>query len=332
MSARIPGRAHWLPFVLRRLLQAVPTILVIAVLNFSIIQLAPGDAADVLAGESGGATPQYMNQLRHRFGLDQPKYVQLLVYVKNVLSLDLGYSFRDAMPVRDLILQRLGPTLLLMGTTIVFSIALGVLLGILAAAHVKTWRDNLLSVLSLLSYATPLFWVGLMFIALFSLKLGWFPTSGMESVGAFYEGWDRVVDIAHHLVLPALTLTLFYMALYTRLMRATMLEQWGMDYVTTARAKGLTERRIAFRHVLRNAVLPVVTMASVQVGALLGGSVVVETVFGWPGMGLLAYQSLFARDVNLLLGIFFVSACLVVVVNLLADLIYFVLDPRIEAR
>lgn len=318
--------------MLRRLLQAVPTILVIAVLNFSIIQLAPGDAADVLAGESGGATPQYMNQLRHRFGLDQPKYVQLLVYVKNVLSLDLGYSFRDAMPVRDLILQRLGPTLLLMGTTIVFSIALGVLLGILAAAHVKTWRDNLLSVLSLLSYATPLFWVGLMFIALFSLKLGWFPTSGMESVGAFYEGWDRVVDIAHHLVLPALTLTLFYMALYTRLMRATMLEQWGMDYVTTARAKGLTERRIAFRHVLRNAVLPVVTMASVQVGALLGGSVVVETVFGWPGMGLLAYQSLFARDVNLLLGIFFVSACLVVVVNLLADLIYFVLDPRIEAR
>lgn len=318
--------------MLRRLLQAVPTILVIAVLNFSIIQLAPGDAADVLAGESGGATPQYMDQLRHRFGLDQSKYVQLLVYVKNVLSLDLGYSFRDAMPVRDLILQRLGPTLLLMGTTIVFSIALGVLLGILAAAHVKTWRDNLLSVLSLLSYATPLFWVGLMFIALFSLKLGWFPTSGMESVGAFYEGWDRVVDIAHHLVLPALTLTLFYMALYTRLMRATMLEQWGMDYVTTARAKGLTERRIAFRHVLRNAVLPVVTMASVQVGALLGGSVVVETVFGWPGMGLLAYQSLFARDVNLLLGIFFVSACLVVVVNLLADLIYFVLDPRIEAR
>ena len=310
----------------------MPTLLVIAVLNFGIIQLAPGDAADVLAGESGGATPQYMTQLRHRFGLDRPKYVQLLAYVKNVVTLDLGYSFRDGMPVRDLILQRLGPTLLLMGTTILFSITLGVLLGILAAAHVKTWRDNLLSVLSLLSYATPLFWVGLMLIALFSLKLGWFPTSGMESVGAFYEGWDRVVDIAHHLVLPALTLTLFYMALYTRLMRATMLEQWGMDYVTTARAKGLTERRIAFRHVLRNAVLPVVTMASVQVGALLGGSVVVETVFGWPGMGLLAYQSLFARDVNLLLGIFFVSACLVVLVNLLADLIYFVLDPRIEAR
>ena len=196
----------------------------------------------------------------------------------------------------------------------------------------KTWRDDLLTVVALLSYATPLFWVGLMLIEVFSLKLGWFPTSGMETVAAFYEGWDRVTDVAHHLVLPALTLSLFYMALYTRLMRSAMLEQWGMDYVTTARAKGLTERRIALRHVLRNAVLPVVTMAGVQVGGLLGGSVVVETVFGWPGMGLLAFQSLFARDVNLLLGIFFVSACLVVVVNLAVDLIYFVLDPRIEVR
>lgn len=332
MTGRLTGRSRWPLFVLRRLLQAVPTLLVIAVLNFGIIQLAPGDAADVLAGESGGATPEYMAQLRHEFGLDQPKYVQLAKYVENLFRFDLGYSFRDSMPVRDLILQRLGPTLLLMGTTIVFSIGLGVLLGLAAAAHVKTWRDDLLTVVSLLSYATPLFWVGLMLIEVFSLKLGWFPTSGMETVAAFYEGWDRVVDIAHHLVLPAVTLSLFYMALYMRLMRAAMLEQWGMDYVTTARAKGLTEGRIAFRHVLRNAVLPVVTMAGVQVGALLGGSVVVETVFGWPGMGLLAFQSLFARNVNLLLGIFFVSACLVVVVNLLVDLIYFVLDPRIEVR
>jgi peptide/nickel transport system permease protein len=196
----------------------------------------------------------------------------------------------------------------------------------------NSWRDNLISILSLLSYATPLFWVGLMLIALFSLRLGWFPTSGMETIAAFYQGWDRVVDIAHHLVLPAITLSLFYMAFYTRLMRATMLEQSGMDYVTTARAKGLTERRITFRHILRNAVLPVVTMAGVNIGALLGGSVVVETVFGWPGMGLLAFQSLFARDVNLLLGIFFISACLVILINLLVDLIYFALDPRIEVR
>jgi peptide/nickel transport system permease protein len=327
-----PPHLGWLMYIARRMLQAIPTLLVIAVLNFSIVQLAPGNAADVLAGEAGGATPEYMEQLRKQFGLDKPMPVQLALYMKNVVTLNLGYSFRNNMPVRELIVHRLGPTLLLMGTTILFSVAVGMLLGLAAAARPHTFRDQAISVLSLLSYATPLFWVGLMLISVFSLKLGWFPTSGMETVAAFYEGWDRVVDIARHLVLPALTLSLFYMALYTRLMRANMLEQAGMDYVTTARAKGLTERRITFRHILRNAVLPIVTMAGVQIGALLGGSVVVETVFGWPGMGLLAYQALFARDINLLLGIFFISACLVVVVNLLVDLLYLVLDPRIEIR
>lgn len=329
---KILEHLHWLRYISRRLLQAIPTILVIVVLNFCIVKLAPGNAADVLAGEAGGATPEYMAQLRHRFGLDKPEPVQLALYLKNVLSLNLGYSFRNNLPVRTLILQRLGPTLLLMGTTIVFSIGFGVLLGIFGATHVNTVRDHAISVLSLLSYATPLFWVGLMLISAFSLKLGWFPTSGMQNIAEFYHGWDRVADIARHLVLPAVTLSLFYMALYVRLMRAAMLEQAGMDYVTTARAKGLTERQVTFRHVLRNAVLPVVTMAGVQVGALLGGSVVVETVFGWPGMGLLAYQALFARDINLLLGIFFVSACLVVIVNLIVDLIYVALDPRIELR
>jgi peptide/nickel transport system permease protein len=171
-----------------------------------------------------------------------------------------------------------------------------------------------------------------MLIVLFSVKLGWFPTSGMEEVAAFKEGWARVVDIAHHLVLPAVTLTLFYLALYARLMRASVLDQYAMDYVTTARAKGLTERQIARRHVLRNAALPIITMAGVQVGALLGGAVVVETVFAWPGLGFLAYESLFARDINLLLGIFFISGCLVVVVNLAVDLLYSLLDPRIELR
>jgi peptide/nickel transport system permease protein len=171
-----------------------------------------------------------------------------------------------------------------------------------------------------------------MLILVFSISLGWFPTSGMENIAAFHEGWSRILDIAHHLILPAITLSLFYLAVYTRLMRASMLEQAGMDYVTTARAKGLTERRITFKHILRNAVLPVLTMAGVQVGGLLGGSVVVESVFGWPGLGLLAFESLFARDLNLLLGIFAFSACLVVAINLLVDIIYTFLDPRIEVR
>jgi peptide/nickel transport system permease protein len=321
------GRAS---YVLRRLLQAVPVVFAILVLNFLLLHLAPGDAAQVLAGEAGSASPEYMAQLRQRFGLDRPLALQLLLYVKNMLVLDLGFSFRHSMPVLDLILGRLGPTLLLMVTTLVVSVVTGIVLGLLAAARAGSWRDTLISILALVLYATPLFWVGLMLIVVFSLKLDWLPTSGMETVAAFHEGWARVVDIARHLILPALTLSLFYMALYVRLMRAAMLEQAGMDYVTTARAKGLSETRITLSHVLRNAVLPVVTMAGVQVGSLLGGSVVVESVFAWPGLGLLAFQSLFARDFNLLLGIFFLSACLVVAVNLVVDVVYARLDPRIH--
>jgi len=324
------GLNRGLRYVARRLGQGVLTILVIVVLNFVLLHLAPGDAADVLAGEAGAATPSYMLQLRQKFGLDQPAHVQLAAYLKRIASFDLGYSFRHGMSVTDLILSRLGPTLLLMLTVFAISVGTGIALGSVAARNLNRWSDHLLSMLAILAYATPVFWAGLMAIVVFAIKLGWFPTSGMEQVAAFNTGWARVRDVAHHLVLPALTLSLFYIALYTRLMRASVLDQYAMDYVTTARAKGLTERQIARRHVLRNAALPVLTMAGVQFGGLLGGAVVVETVFGWPGLGLLAYESLFARDINLLLGIFFISACLVVVVNLLVDLSYSLLDPRIE--
>ena len=319
-------------YLLRRLALAVPTVLTIVVLNFALLHLAPGDAADVLAGEAGSATPEYMAQLRQKFGLDQPLYVQLFVYLGRVATFDLGYSFRHNTSVADLIATRLGPTLLLMLTVFALAVGLGVLLGAIAARNLNRWRDNVISTLAVLAYAMPVFWAGLMLIVVFSIKLGWFPTSGMEEVAAFNEGFARVRDVARHLVLPAFTLTLFYLALYTRLMRASVLDQYAMDYVVTARAKGLTERQILRRHVLRNAALPVVTMAGVQVGALLGGSVVVETVFAWPGLGLLAYESLFARDINLLLGIFFISALLVVLVNLVVDVIYSLLDPRIELR
>ncbi len=323
---------HSLAYALRRLAQAVPTVLVIVALNFLLLQLAPGDAADVLAGEAGSATPEFMAQLRKTFGLDQPLWMQLLLYIKNIVTFDLGYSFRHGMPVAQLIGSRLGPTLLLMVTVLLFAVVAGTLLGAFAARKLNRWQDNMISMLTVLAYATPVFWAGLMLIVVFSIKLGWFPTSGMQQVAAFHEGAAKVRDIAHHLVLPAVTLTMFYLALYTRLMRASVLEQFSMDYVVTARAKGLTESQIARRHVLRNAVLPVLTMAGVQVGGLLGGAVVVETVFAWPGLGLLAYESLFARDLNLLLGIFFVCTCLVVVVNLVVDIAYSLLDPRIELR
>ena len=319
-----------LRYIIRRLFQAVPIVLAIIVLNFFLLNMAEGDAVDVLAGEAGSATPEYMAELRAKFGLDQPLPVQLLVYLKNIISLDLGYSFRHDMPVSVLIVDRFWPTLLLMVSTIILAVLFGILLGLLAAINLNTWKDAVISVFALITYATPLFWVGLMMIVIFSINLRWFPTSGMENIAAFYEGFDRFVDITHHLVLPTITLSLFYLALYTRLMRASMLEQYGQDYVVTARAKGLPERRITFGHVLRNALLPVVTMAGVQVGALIGGSVIVESVFAWPGLGMLAFESLFARDLNLLLGIFLISSVLVVVVNLIVDVIYCFLDPRIE--
>jgi peptide/nickel transport system permease protein len=313
-----------------RLLQAIPVILGVIILCFLLLQLAPGDMAMVLAGEAGGAPPGFIEELRARYGLDKPVLVQLFLYLKNILLLDLGFSFRHNAPVLNLLLGRLGPTLLLMGTTLALSLGLGVLAGLLASLWVRTWKDHLISIAAIVAYATPLFWVGLMLILAFSIKLDWFPTSGMEDVVAFNEGFARVADIAHHLVLPSITLSLFYMALYARLMRATMLEQRGLDYVTTARAKGLTERRITVRHMLRNALLPVLTMAGVQVGGLLGGSVVVESVFAWPGLGQLAFEALFSRDFNLLLGIFFFSACLVVAVNIVVDVLYVILDPRVR--
>lgn len=322
--------ARKMRYVVKRLLQAIPIVLAIVILNFFLLQLAEGDAVDVLAGEAGSATPEYMAELRAKFGLDKPLPVQLAIYLKNVVVFDLGYSFRHDMPVSQLIVDRLMPTVLLMVATITLAVGFGVVLGLIAAMGLNTWRDTAISIFALITYATPLFWVGLMLIVVFSLNLKWFPTSGMENFAMFYEGWDRVVDIARHLVLPTITLSLFYLALYTRLMRASMLEQAGQDYVTTARAKGVTENRIMFVHVLRNALLPVVTMAGVQVGALIGGSVIVESVFAWPGLGMLAFEALFARDLNLLLGIFFLSALLVVAVNLVVDIVYSSLDPRIE--
>ncbi|MCJ2120233.1 ABC transporter permease [Methylobacterium sp. J-001] len=313
-----------------RLLLAIPVVLGIIVLNFFLIHLAPGDAASVLAGESGAASPEYMEQLRHKFGLDQPLATQFGVYLLNMLHLDLGYSFRNDSPVGGLIIDRLWPTGLLMLTAFAAALLIGTLLGLVAATGRNSWRDALISLVSLVAYATPGFWLGLMMIVVFAIRLGWLPTSGYDTVGADNEGWDEVWDVGRHLVMPAVALALFYLAVYARVMRASVLEQVGMDYVTTARAKGQTEARVMTGHVLRNALLPVVTMAGVQAGNLIGGSIVVETVFGWPGVGTLAFNALQSRDLNLLLGIFFVSACLVVVINLAVDLVYVCLDPRLE--
>ena len=287
------------PYVLRRLGHGVITVAAIIVLNFIILHLAPGDTVDLLAGEFGAADPEFLADLRTRFGLDQPLYVQLGQYFWNVVQLDLGYSFRNATPVLDLILARLPATLILMLTAILIAVTAGLLLGVFSARRVNTLTDDVISVVALLCYATPLFWLGLMGIVLFSVKLGWLPTGGMYTIGGRFNWFQSALDVGRHLILPAMTLALYHMAIYTRLMRASMLEVYNLDYIRTARSKGLTPRRVAFRHVLPNAILPMVTMVGIQIGTLLGGAVLIETVFNWPGLGRLAFDAVFQRGQQL---------------------------------
>lgn len=315
-------------YVIARLLQVVPVVIAIAALNFVILKMAPGDAADILAGQMGHATPELVAQMRRDFGLDRPVYEQFAIYIGRLLTLDLGISHMQSLPVATLIRERLPATLVLMLSAIFLAIVVGVALGVAAARRRGRWQDNVLTVLALVVYATPAFWLGLMLIVLFSVHLDLVPSGGYMSIGKGYGGFRHVLDVTWHLLLPALTLGLFYVAIYTRLMRASMLEVLNLEFITTARSKGLTEARIAWTHALRNALLPVVTLAGVQIGHLLGGSILVETVFGWPGLGRLVFDALLQRDLNTLLGVLFVSSVVVVLANLAIDLLYGLLDPR----
>jgi peptide/nickel transport system permease protein len=325
-------RRGTIAFVLRRLLQLVPVVLAIAAMNFVLAKMAPGDAADILAGQMGHATLEFTEQLRREFGLDLPLLEQFVSYMGRLARLDLGVSLLQQQPVAELIAERLPATLLLMVTSLCLAIIVGVALGVAAARRQGTWIDSLISVGALLVYATPAFWLGLMLIVLFSIRLDLLPSGGMMQIGVAQTTLGLALDVAKHLVLPAATLGFFYVAIYARLMRASMLEVYGLDFITTARAKGLSERTIAWTHALRNALLPVVTLAGLQVGHLLGGSVLIETVFGWPGLGRLVFDALVQRDLNLLLGILFVSSIVVVIANLIVDLLYGLLDPRITHK
>ncbi|CAM3786632.1 peptide/nickel transport system permease protein [Kerstersia gyiorum] len=326
----------FISFLTTRLFKALMVMLGVVVINFFLIRMAPGDPAAVLAGESGASDPAFVEALRAQFGLDQPLLTQLWVYLKGAVQLDLGYSYRNHVPVFDLIMERLPATLLLMAAAFVISIVAGVALGALAARsrfrNRHRWVDSLVMSSAMLLYATPLFWLALLSVIIFSVILGWFPAFGMESVAASYVGWEKVLDIGRHLVLPACSLAAFFMAVYARLIRASMLEVMGMDYVKTARAKGVPRGRVLRVHVMRNALMPVVTFAGVQLGQLAGGAVLTETVFGWPGVGRLMFDALLQRDYQLLLGGFLVTSAMVVFFNFMADLVYRVLDPRIGAN
>lgn len=319
--------------ILAKLSGIAVAILVIATINFVLVHSAPGDPALVIAGQSGATDAKFIEQIRADYGLDQPWPVQYANYLGKVVTLDLGYSVRQRTPVSELILQRLGPTLLLTGAAFALSLAGGVFFGAYAGLRHGRWSDLAISMVSLLLYAMPVFWLGLMLVLIFSINLEWLPAFGYVNIrSAGFTPLQYALDVLRHLILPAVTLSAIYMAVYTRLMRSSLIEVSHEDHVKTARAKGLTEGQILRGHMLRNAAVPVVTFAGLQAGALIGGAVVVETVFSWPGLGRLTFDAVTARDYPVLLGLFLVMSLLVISINLLTDLLHRVIDPRIGSR
>lgn len=320
-----------LPAVLaKRLGYALALLFAVLVLNFTLLHLAPGDAAETIAGEAGGASPEMLAEIRKNYGLDLPFHDQLYLYLEKVVQGDFGYSFYFDQPVTEVIFENLGPTLLLVISSLLIAILFGTFLGVFAARRPNGLLSQIITVLALLGYALPVFWTGIMLVILFASFIPLFPTSGMDAGPLGATGFGYVWEVLHHLVLPVVTLSTIYIAFYSRLSRASMLDVLGADYIRTARAKGLGEQVVVFKHALRNAVLPVVTFAGLQFGALFSGAVLVEAVFSWPGLGTLAFDSILRRDTPTLLGILFFSALIVICANLLTDLAYRLVDPRIK--
>lgn len=321
----------FLIIILRRIAQAIGLLAAVAILNFTLIHLAPGDIVSTIVGEMGGASEETIAQLRRAYGLDRSFPEQLWIYLSRVAAGDLGNSVYYNLPVLKLIFDRVPATVLLVLSALVISLVAGTTLGVLAARYPRGWFAAFVNLISLFGFSAPVFWSGLMLLLLFASVIPILPPGGFYDVVAGAQGLGKALDIAHHLILPAATLALIFLALYSRLARASMLEVLGSDYVRTARAKGVPERTVVFKHALRNALLPVVTVAGLQFSAMLAGAVLVETVFTWPGLGQLAFESILRRDNQLILGILLLSALLVTFGNLLTDILYRVVDPRIRS-
>jgi peptide/nickel transport system permease protein len=319
--------------VLRRLALAFGLVLAVLAVNFVLIHAAPGDPAQVIAGEMGGADEAAMASIRKAYGLDRPLHEQFITYIGRSLQGDLGQSYLYNRPVSELILDRLGPTVLLVLTALLGAIVVGTLLGVLASRRPDSIFSGAVTVFSLIGYAMPVFWTGILLVILFGKVWPIMPIAGMRDVRLMGASTlQSTLDVLHHLVLPALTLGLIYLAQYSRLARASMLEVLGSDYIRTARAKGLGDAAVTFKHALRNALMPIVTIAGLQFGNLISGAVLVETVFSWPGLGTLALDAILGRDYPTLLGVLTFSALLVIVANLLTDLSYRWIDPRLRGR
>jgi len=318
-------------YTLGRLVQAIPLLLGVVVVNFTLIQLAPGDPATILIGDYP-APPEYLEQVRREFGLDRPIPEQLVSYVGQIARGNFGYSFANRQPVIELIGARVWATLQLTVTALVVASILGVLLGLLAARARGTPVDVGTQVVSLFGYSIPEFWLGQLLIVVFAVGLGWLPSQGNRSVRAPAEGWAAFTDGLRYLILPALALSVRYLALISRMTRASLLEVLGSDFILAARSRGAPERTVLFVHALRNAAAPIVTVIGYNVGFVLAGSALIETVFGWPGIGRLLFDSISRRDYPVMTAILLLISASVVVVNLITDLLYAAIDPRVRYR
>ena len=312
-------------YLLQRFLAAIPIILGITFFTFLIINAAPGDPVDLMINPEAGASPEALAARRAALGLDKPLLVRYVLWLKEVLRGNLGYSLVNRAPVLDRIADRLLPTVQLMGTALLLGMLLGIPLGILSAIRQYSLLDHLVTVLAFLGVSSPSFFLGLAAIYLFSLKLDLFPTAGMQTLGATFS----LGDFLHHLTLPAIILSVGTMASLMRYTRSSMLEVIAQDYITTARGKGLLERQVLLRHALRNALLPVITILGLSLPSIFGGAVITEQIFQWPGIGMLTIQAVTARDYPVLMGLSFFTAIMVFLGNLLADVCYSVADPRI---
>jgi peptide/nickel transport system permease protein len=315
-------------YILRRLAISVPVLLLVTIIAFGLVDLAPGDPVTALINPTTRAEmgPEWVADRQEQLGLNKPVAIRYVLWLRELVQGNLGYSLVSGQPVGDQILGRIGPTMLLMGSAIVLGTLIGVPLGVISAIRQYSGLDYVTTVLGLLSISAPTFFVGLALMYFFAVNLGWFPTSGMRTLGVD----PSTIDLLRHMVLPVTVLTLAHTPLSMRYARSSMLEALRQDYVVTARAKGLREQVVLVRHALRNALIPLITIIGVSLPELLSGAVITETIFQWPGMGLLALRAVNGRDYPLVLGIILITAAMVLISNLIADVLYAVADPRIR--
>ena len=315
-------------YIVRRIVETIPVIIIVIILNFSLIHLAPSDPAVILAGEY--ADPGYIEAIRVKYGLNLPLHEQLMRYLSHLVRGDLGYSIQYNRSVASLIRERLPMTLLIVVPGEILGIISGTLLGAYAARKHGSKIDTILSTTSFALYSTPSFWIGLMLIIIFAVRLRLFPISGYRTVLENLVGIEYVLDVLYHMILPMTTIMISWcLPISLRIARASVMETMREDYITTARAKGLKESVIFYKHALRNALLPTITMTGMWLAFSITGSILVETIFGWPGMGNLTRESIFARDYPILMAVLLMASISVVIASLISDILYAYLDPRV---